>query len=389
MTLTRPTVLPLAVAALVSALVPLTAGPVAAGGCSSPNTTLLSRNPQVTALPNGAEQRVWDTGNRSNQSDELRISEVMVPASSPLQLTFWTSGALTRLSTPGAILAKHDTAVAASNGDVFDPYRGGPPYGYEVLHGVMVKGAVPRQEMLLFDRSGKPYLGHIGLGGTVTAAGNSQRLTGVNMGALAGSGVNLYTHVWGSKSRPYGDLDVVLAHGKVTAIRRGSARGQAPSAGRQILTGTGAAASFLAGLHVGEAVTVTSRVVRFNTPFRVAKAISHGARYVLDGTTQPPPCSSRNEELRPRTAVGWDKDGNLLLVAVSGRATVSGTPYGGSTLHNMAYYLKKLGAYNAVAMDGGTSTTLVTRTKVPGGAVHRVDHPGATQRQVPTFLGIA
>jgi exopolysaccharide biosynthesis protein len=60
----------------------------------------------------------------------------------------------------------------------------------------------------------------------------------------------------------------------------------------------------------------------------------------------------------PKTAIGSSKDGKkLYMVTVDGRQTASI----GMTLSDMAQFMQSIGAYNAIAMDGGGSTTMVAR----------------------------
>lgn len=60
----------------------------------------------------------------------------------------------------------------------------------------------------------------------------------------------------------------------------------------------------------------------------------------------------------PKTALGFSKDGKtLFLVTVDGRQTASI----GLTLKDMALFMQSIGAYNALNMDGGGSTTMVAR----------------------------
>lgn len=56
----------------------------------------------------------------------------------------------------------------------------------------------------------------------------------------------------------------------------------------------------------------------------------------------------------PRTAIGQRKDGTVLLLAVDGRQAASV----GATFIDLANVMLEYGAYNACAMDGGTSTQM-------------------------------
>ncbi|CDA30177.1 putative uncharacterized protein [Clostridium sp. CAG:492] len=57
----------------------------------------------------------------------------------------------------------------------------------------------------------------------------------------------------------------------------------------------------------------------------------------------------------PRTAIGQRKDGIVLMLAIDGRrATMPG-----ATMEDLLEIMQKYGAYNASALDGGTSTAMV------------------------------
>lgn len=76
-----------------------------------------------------------------------------------------------------------------------------------------------------------------------------------------------------------------------------------------------------------------------------------GQRLALDTT------ANRHVERHPRTVVGWDGSGRTWLVVVDGRQPHSR----GIGLADVAAHLQELGATDAVNLDGGGSSTLVTR----------------------------
>ena len=82
------------------------------------------------------------------------------------------------------------------------------------------------------------------------------------------------------------------------------------------------------------------------------------------------PCSARDEYLRPRSAIAFDKYGNMLVVAIAGKTY--GSSWGGASVHQFAGLLKQLGAVTAIRLDGGTSTTLWVR-KTVGGPLVRLE----------------
>ncbi|MEP6754079.1 MAG: phosphodiester glycosidase family protein [Chthonomonadales bacterium] len=82
--------------------------------------------------------------------------------------------------------------------------------------------------------------------------------------------------------------------------------------------------------------------------------VKDGKQYV-DGLAQGMNQKSFTMTRHPRTAAGVTNDGNLLLVAIDGRNTMSK----GTTLPETADIMLRLGAVYAINLDGGGSTTMV------------------------------
>ena len=80
----------------------------------------------------------------------------------------------------------------------------------------------------------------------------------------------------------------------------------------------------------------------------------------------------------PRTALGLKKDGTLLLLVVDGRSKLSK----GLTLEELAIYFLRLGAKDALNLDGGGSSIMVIDSKA-------VNHPSdGRERPVSTGVGV-
>jgi len=350
--------------------------------CKAP-TTLLSRTPVVKKLPGGAVMRTWDTGPTTDPMKSQRIVAVTIPRTSALRGYATWSAALTRRSTVATYAKSVAGAVVTVNGSVFDPNTG-VPVASMIRNGVSLKGASTRQYVVALGPDRKAFMDSVILSGSARAHGYSWPTTGLNWNTVTGSGINVYTTAWGTARRPYGTVDVVVAGGKVVARRTGTSRGDYPRSGQQVLTATGTAGTQLSALRVGDAVSLSYRV-RSWTGATIVDAITRGHRYV-DGTySDGGSCSTRDEQLRPRTAIGWTAAGDTMVVTVSGRAVISGTMYGGATHHQMPTYLRQLGAYQAVGLDGGGSTTMYARSWTTT-APYRVDRPSTSLRPVPNAL---
>ena len=70
----------------------------------------------------------------------------------------------------------------------------------------------------------------------------------------------------------------------------------------------------------------------------------------------------------PRSAIGYTRDNNLIIVAVDGREGSSI----GLTLNELASLMKSLGCVNAINLDGGGSTVMY----VNGEIVNKPPQPG-------------
>lgn len=86
----------------------------------------------------------------------------------------------------------------------------------------------------------------------------------------------------------------------------------------------------------------------------------------------------------PRTVVGWNAEGDVWFVVVDGRQEGHSV---GMTLPEAAQYLLDLGATEAMNLDGGGSSTMVTSCGSPGWCVRNRPSDG-TERPVWTALAV-
>ncbi|HUR36420.1 MAG TPA: phosphodiester glycosidase family protein, partial [Terriglobales bacterium] len=105
------------------------------------------------------------------------------------------------------------------------------------------------------------------------------------------------------------------------------------------------------------------------------------AQFSDDGVTYKP---GEFRNVNPRTAVGIDKKGKtLLLLVVDGRSEASR----GMTYGQLAAEMVRLGAYTAINLDGGGSSTLVIRDE--NGHLQVMNKPSdKKERAVANALGV-
>ena len=123
-----------------------------------------------------------------------------------------------------------------------------------------------------------------------------------------------------------------------------------------------------------------------NKPNRVHNAISGDRMLVLKGEIAS---ELEGEDVEPRTAIGINRNGRYVyLVVVDGRQPFYSQ---GATFTELAQLLIDQGAYVAMSLDGGGSSTMVTEGKDGNPKILNspIDHyiPG-TERPVGTHLGV-
>ena len=355
--------------------------PEAQASSCLPNLTILTHAPASTlALPGGATARIWDTGRHANALADVRVAAVTIPRET-LTPGAVTAPTMSAAITPSAMVAHDPHVIVAINAGHFDANVSGIPEKSQIRDGIILKATSTRINGIVIDQqSHSAHPAFSTLTGRVQSARSTVPLVGVNWQIL-GAGVTAYSNVWGSRAHPYGPRTVVVSGGRVVAIKIGAAGRSRPPVNQWWLTApTGSYSTKLAALKVGDAVTIAmseSAVLQWDGvwPHAVlhnpAAVVGSGGTLVYQGVNKTS-CTGRDENLRPRSAIGWLPNGDELVVTISGRATVNGTRWGGSTVHQFAEIMKGLGARHATALDGGTSTTLLIRRSV-GGPLVRLD----------------
>lgn len=164
-----------------------------------------------------------------------------------------------------------------------------------------------------------------------------------------------------TKTNEYG-REVKIKNGRVIAVA--TAGNMSIEPGTMVISGHGSNAAALSGIKVGDRITVQESLG--NAAADKAKTVIGGGPLLLeDGKV----CVRSGEEhiagdiargRSPRTAVGLKKDGTMLVLVVDGRNGNSA----GVTLQEMALYLLRLGARDAVNFDGGGSSVMVVDGKI-------------------------
>lgn len=283
--------------------------------------------------------------------------------------------------------------VAAVNGDFFDIRGTGAPLGPGLGAGRLLHSAGPgpgAAPAVGFGADGTGRVLRIGLVGSVTLPGGTVRpLAGYNAARPATDGLSAYTADHPGAQLPAVGIAVPVRDGRVAAAAapvrgpvRGPVRPARPALGTTLLTASGGAAvAELAALHPGDAVTVAARPAPDSGPVPVA-AVGGREALVVAGVPQDHD-GEPNNTAAPRTAVGFSRDGRRLrILTVDGRQRDSG----GLTLTELGRMMHRLGAYEALNLDGGGSTTLLAA--LSGATALTLENSPSDGRQRPVPNGL-
>ncbi|MGW5364911.1 phosphodiester glycosidase family protein [Actinopolymorpha pittospori] len=285
-------------------------------------------------------------------------------------------------------------AVAAVNGDFFDINNSNAPLGVGIQDGKLIQSpdSEPtwQKSATIVTTEGIGSIGSVLFQGTIALPdGGKASLAGVNKPTLAAGGIEAFTPLWGTYCRCRATTgaakvaEVEVVDGKVTAVRAQAGEGEIPANGF-VLVGREAGADTLAGLTVGAAVSIdySARTVDDK---EIRTAINGRQLLVVNGVPQKA-SAGNNVPAAPRTAVGFSKDGRrMFLLTADGRQPAFSDGLG---LDELATMMIELGAYNAVNLDGGGSTTIATRK--PGKQTVQVDNrpSDGSERRDPNGLAL-
>ncbi|HCA48700.1 MAG TPA: hypothetical protein DEP45_15510 [Armatimonadetes bacterium] len=262
-------------------------------------------------------------------------------------------------------IVRQSGAWGGVNGGYFA--QNGAPLGMLVINGEWVRDPYDGRTVLGITQDGKLLMDRLSFDARVTFAGHGwQQLSAINRGHEETDTLVLFNRHWGSTVEGAAGRTrlVVDASGVVTAKICDGMSAAIPPRGF-VLSGIGRMAASLDLVEVGCAVTVDLAT----TPRwpALAQAIGGGPRLVKDGQKHITASPERFRPdvyagVAPRTAIGITAAGRLLLVVVDGNGQRCGM-----TLDELASTMIKLGARDAMNLDGGGSTTFVADGRLING----------------------
>ena len=268
-------------------------------------------------------------------------------------------------------MAEDTGAVAMLNGDFFNMALEGAPIGPSLINGQLASSPAVIEGIysLGITADNTASIEAMAYNGSITAAdGATFPIDGLNKtyywhdpsGAESHTNtIQMYNDLWGSSSRGHSTNTEVLigTDGTVEQISYGVTFPFEVPDGKTILQVNGIGETFI-NTHcpVGSKVNIVSQV----TPDRDWKFLVGGHALLEDNGHMVPYYKDLNAlgGTRARTAAAISQDGKTLwFVCAEGQTNRSV----GAQLSTMGYFMEYLGAWRAVNLDGGGSTTMVVQ----------------------------
>lgn len=308
-------------------------------------------------------------------------------------------------------MAKENGAVAAVNGDYFNVSGELAPIGGQVSDGVLVSTPSELSGMyaLTVTKDGKPMIDEYSFDGTVKADdGSTFALRGINKedytvesGSVKYSHANsmyIYTPAWTSTKRPNDPsttpTEVLVQNGVITQISDKKALDMTVPADGYILRAHGTAATWImTHLAVGQTLNADYKLKAKTTgetvdPSNLQMMIGGHTILVNGGkaaTFSRDIAASGIGGVRARTAVGYSQDGRYVYIIAAEKNSNSS----GLSLTELQSFMTSIGVWKGMNLDGGGSTTMVTRPlgEETAELTFNTEY-GTEQRQVVNTLGV-
>jgi|GEM_PF-1058036 len=287
-------------------------------------------------------------------------------------------------------LATQNDTVAAVNSDFFawDTQAGkGSPIGVNYLDSVMYSTPDTKEGgmfALMQDLNGNVLVDAFNYSMTLVAPnGNTSPVRGLNKGDDL-SAIMMYNKYWDSTSLGSAAYkhEMVVRNGIVEEIRYDSAPVEIDDDTVVFAVLSDWTRFLMDNFQPGDPVRVE---VSSNIDFSGLSMAAGGGGRILHNGVVPSTFSHNISGQHPRTAAGVDETGKILyLVTVEGRIGASR----GMTMTELGSFMKYIGAYNAINMDGGGSTTMVAKNPASGEQQVRNTLSDGSARSVATAVGV-
>jgi hypothetical protein len=243
--------------------------------------------------------------------------------------------------------------IAGTNGDFYDITDTGAPLGVGRSRSGLLMNALDSgwNNALSVNTRGKWHVGELPLVAEVVGHPEIQ-VTNYNSARVKVDGTGIYDWRFG-RAAGYGWTDEQTRNVRYVSV----VDGKVVANGTALPNRTGIKGTLIIGR--GAVPAHRLEALRVGTPLRVRHRLDGRVRMALTGNAlllkKRQLMVSDDGEMHPRTAVGVDRDTKeIIILVVDGREGFSR----GYTMVELANMMKRLGAEDALNLDGGGSTTL-------------------------------
>ena len=293
---------------------------------------------------------------------KINVIEVNTKINPNVKIAPATAGS--KLAKKAAILSisQKSNAFAAVNGSYFKPQTG-VPLGILMIDKKLLTGPIyDRAALGIFEDGYK--IDRVALNANINYLGKTLKVHNINQPRMLSTNVLVYTPDWGNispKIPKYG-INVVIQNGKIT--QKTYSQVQIPTNGFVISAPEKAVNEFFTTptqnkkLFAKKQNTEITLDIKTNPDWdNVKHIIGGGPMLIKDGKIfvdyideKLKPIAGKN----PRTAVGYTKDNNLVIVTVDGREETSV----GAGLFEIAEIMRSFECEYAMNLDGGGSSVM-------------------------------
>lgn len=267
------------------------------------------------------------------------------------------------------------TVIAAINADFWG--KSHRPIGLFVDDNTIFKGPHAKRSAFIVDKEGVPHIVKVGMEISITAGGAALSINDVNPQDI-GEDAQIFTPRYGDSVKFPSPRDVFILKQidpeflpnqpckvLVENILKSQTETAFPDEKTLLFTPGSSPQSFMEKLRKGEKAVLLAKLNGFDKP--IVMAVGGIPRLVRDGKisvelAEEEIGESFSTTFHPRTALGISKDKKtVFFVTVDGRQPSLSI---GINLDYLAWYMKDLGAWDAMNLDGGGSSTMWVRGEV-------------------------
>lgn len=250
--------------------------------------------------------------------------------------------------------------IAAINGDF---YSGGSPTNLQVLNGEILRTPINRN-VFGYSNNQKMFINRTSYNGLLKIGESSHNISDINATRNTNE-IVFYNHFYGSSTstNEFGSeiilkpIDPWVVNGEVRSVvvsKLENAGNAELTDSTFVLSAHGSSVGILSNILVGDTLSINHQVIPGTDA--MTQAVGGNGRFLNEGINQ-----GNWPERHPRTAIGFNADTTkFYFVTVDGRQSTSA----GMTLTELGDFMLGIGAYNALNLDGGGSTTLVVHNEV-------------------------